>query len=143
MQIGTVITKYDRETRKSRKVNRFGNVVLYSSLICLATDNLPLGISGKENLRQNQNKEKILHHHNRICDTCELKKQLLRDASCTKNCVSLPKSLENQPLRGVITVNFKVNRFITLVNRYFGAMQLVIVSYDFCGAEFKNHIHFC
>ena len=32
---------------------------------------------------------------------------------------------------------------ITLVNKDFGVMQLVTVSYGFCGAEFKNHIHFC
>ena len=32
---------------------------------------------------------------------------------------------------------------ITLVNKDFGAMQLVTVSYRFCGAEFKSHIHFC
>ena len=32
---------------------------------------------------------------------------------------------------------------ITLVNKDFGAMQLVTVPYGFCGAEFKNHIHFC
>ena len=32
---------------------------------------------------------------------------------------------------------------ITLVNKDFGVMQLVTVSYGFSGAEFKNHIHFC
>ena len=32
---------------------------------------------------------------------------------------------------------------ITLVNNDFGAMQLVTVCYGFCGAEFKNQIHFC
>ena len=32
---------------------------------------------------------------------------------------------------------------IALVNKDFGAMQLVTVSYGFYGTEFKNHIHFC
>ena len=30
-----------------------------------------------------------------------------------------------------------------VVNKDFGAMQLVTVSYGFCGPEFKNHIQFC
>ena len=33
--------------------------------------------------------------------------------------------------------------YITVVNKDFGAMQLVTVSYAFYGGEFKNHIHFC
>ena len=32
---------------------------------------------------------------------------------------------------------------ITLANKDFVAMQLVTVSYGFCGAKFKNHISFC
>ena len=39
--------------------------------------------------------------------------------------------------------NQSVRLNIILVNKDFGAMLIVTVSYGFCGAKFKNHIYFC
>ena len=48
-KVGQLLQSTKRKQEKRGKTINFGNLVPYSPLICLATDNLPLGISKKLN----------------------------------------------------------------------------------------------
>ena len=86
-KVGQLLQSTKRKQEKRGKTINFGNLVPYSPLICLAADNLPLGIS-----------KEIPHHHNRICETCKFEKQLLREIIT----LTFRKSLENYSLLRVI-----------------------------------------
>ena len=118
-KVGQLLQSTKGKREKRGKTIDYGNVILYSPLICHVTDNLPLGISEKLNLCQNQKKEKVPHHRSRICVTCKLEKQSLRDISCTENCfcLTLSNSLENNQLRRVLTVKFTVNGLIIITSK--------------------------
>ena len=72
----------------------FGNLLLHSTLICLATDALPLYEFFRSwNSILIKRKKKSHPHKRRICVAWKFKKQLLGVVSCIENY--FPKLLQN------------------------------------------------
>ena len=93
----------------------YGNLLLHSTLICLATDTLPLYEFFRSwNCVIIKRKKKSHPHHRSICLTCKLEKQLFRVVSCIESYFpqTLAKSLWDYPLRRVITVTLQVQLYL-------------------------------